>query len=144
MAWWNKYKHVLTQIGIFVVVLGVLVGMGVFVVVSDRKNDNIEQKYYLPTAQYALIDLGATTCDPCVRLQPELTTLREKYGEQIDIRFFDMVRTKEGSSYANAYGVQVMPTLLFLDKYGREQKRVIGFHTAEEIEQIFIELGWIE
>lgn len=55
-----------------------------------------------------------------------------------------MVRTQEGSSYANAYGVQVMPTLLFLDKYGREQKRVIGFHTAEEIEQIFIELGWIE
>lgn len=144
MTWWNKYKHVLAQIGIFVVVLGVLVGMGVFVVVSDRKNDTIEQKYYLPTVQYALIDLGATTCDPCVRLQPELTTLREKYGEQIDIRFFDMVRTQEGSSYANAYGVQVMPTLLFLDKYGREQKRVIGFHTAEEIEQIFIELGWIE
>ncbi len=144
MGWWNKYKNIVAQIGIFVLVLGALIAMGVFVVISDRNSKDIEQKYYQPTAQYALIDLGATTCDPCVRLQPELKTLREKYSETIDIKFFDMVRTQDGASYANAYGVQVMPTLLFLDKYGREQKRVVGFHTAEEIEQIFLELGWIK
>ncbi len=144
MGWWNKYKNVVAQIGIFILVLGTLIAMGIFVVISDRNSKDIEQKYYQPAAQYALIDLGATTCDPCVRLQPELKTLREQYGETIDIKFFDMVRTQDGSSYATAYGVQVMPTLLFLDKYGREQKRVVGFHTAEEIEQIFLELGWIK
>lgn len=39
--------------------------------------------------------------------------------------------------------VNVMPTLLFVDKYGREVKRVIGFHTKEQIEEIFKELRWI-
>ena len=140
----NKYRNTILQILIFILVLSLVVGMGVFVVLSDKKDKENNSNYYQPTAQYALIDLGATTCDPCVRLQPELKKLREKYDEKIDIKFFDMVRTQDGASYATAYGVQVMPTLLFLDKYGREQKRVIGFHTAEEIEQIFLELGWIK
>lgn len=139
----NKYRNTILQILIFVLVLSLLVGMGVFVVLSDKKDKENDAKYYQSTVQYALIDLGATTCDPCVRLQPELKTLRDKYSETIDVKFFDMVKTQEGASYATAYGVQTMPTLIFLDKYGREQKRIIGFHTAEEIEQIFLELGWI-
>ena len=70
--------------------------------------------------------------------------MREDYGDKIDIVFFDITSTQDGAAMANGYKVNVMPTLLFVDKYGREIKREVGFRTKEQIEQVFRELRWIE
>lgn len=137
-----KYRQnivfVLALVGMVVVATGILLALFLF------GGETVEGKRYQPTGQYALLDLGSTNCAPCKELQPVFTALNEEYGETIDIKFFDIASTSEGAAIANYYRVNLMPTLLFLDKNGNEVKRVSGFHSQEQIEEIFYELRWLE
>lgn len=144
MKQWIK-KHI-DIIGYGLIVVLVLTAIIVISIVVVNGGDNkTEGKRYIPQGdcEYALMDLGSTNCDPCVRLQPELAALREEYGDKIDVVFFDITYTQEGAAMANGYKVNIMPTLLFVNKDGQELKRVVGFHTKEQIEDIFRELGWL-
>lgn len=139
--WFIKHQFILIITGIAFLVVG---GISLFAWLLLSENEVVAGKHYTPTGDYALLDLGATSCDPCRRLQPVLAELRKEYGEKIDIVFFDITNTQDGAAMANGYKVNVMPTLIFVNKYGKELKRVVGFHTKEQIEQIFKELRWIE
>ena len=139
--WFIKHQFILIITGIAILVIG---GISLFAWLILSNNEVVVGEHYTPTGEYDLLDLGSTNCSHCIRLQPVLADLREEYGETIDIVFFDITNTQEGAAMANGYKVNVMPTLLFVDKYGREVKRVIGFHTKEQIEEIFKELRWIE
>ncbi|MGN0806527.1 MAG: thioredoxin family protein [Candidatus Coproplasma sp.] len=139
--WIIKHQFILIITGIALLVVG---GIALFGWIISSNSNTVEGKRYTPTGEYALLDLGSTNCEPCKKLQPVLAELREEYGDKIDIVFFDITGTQEGSSMANGYKVSVMPTLLFVDKNGKEIKRVVGFHTKEQIEEIFNELRWIK
>lgn len=140
----KKWRDIFLQFFIFIVIIAIILGI-IIIFINFNKNKNLEDKNnYYSTEEYALLDLGSNSCYPCIKLQKELDILREKYSNKIDIQFFDIINDQLGASYANTYNVQIMPTLLFLDKNGIEKNRIIGFRTAQEIEDIFIELGWIE
>lgn len=93
---------------------------------------------------YTLMDLGSRGCVPCDNLQPVLASLRTNYDGKINVLFYDVNRTTEGAKLAQQYNLEYLPTLIFLDENGKEVKRIIGFRTEEQIEQIFRELRWIE
>lgn len=140
--WLKKHIELIGYGFIFICIVSGIIGFTIFLVLKDDE-EVIGERYY-PQGQYAVLDLGSKNCAPCDNLKPIFATLDEKYGENIDVVVFDIVYTDEGAAVANAYNVNIMPTLLFLDKYGREVKRVVGFRTQEQIEEIFRELGWIE
>lgn len=139
--WIIKHQLSLTIAGIAIAVIGII---SLFAWVIYYNHETVEGKYYTPQGEYALLDLGSTNCSPCIKLQPVLAELREEYGETIDVVFFDISNTQEGAALANGYRVNIMPTLLFVNKNGKEIKRIVGFHTREQIEEIFKELGWIQ
>ncbi|MGN1373238.1 MAG: thioredoxin family protein [Candidatus Coproplasma sp.] len=139
--WLVKHQFILIITGITLLVVG---GIALFGWIISSNSNTIEGKRYTPTGEYALLDLGSTNCEPCKKLQPVLAELREEYGDKIDIVFFDITGTSEGSEMANGYKVSVMPTLIFVNKSGTEVKRIVGFKTKEQIESVFNELGWIE
>lgn len=139
--WFIKHQFILIITGIAILVVG---GISLFAWLLLSNNEVVEGERYTPTGEYALLDLGSTNCEPCKRLQPVLAELRENYGDTIDIVFFDITYTQEGAAMANGYKVNVMPTLLFVDRNGREIRREVGFRSKEQIEQIFKELRWIE
>ena len=84
-------------------------------------------------------------CPYCVRIKEEILGPMVKSGEYVDrvlIRelFIDAGsrvqdfrgRQREGAAVADDYGVDLTPTLLFLDARGRElSKRLIGLYTVE-------------
>ena len=59
----------------------------------------------------AIIDFHATWCGPCKQLAPTLKDLAAEYGDDIYIYKVDVDREPE---VARAFGVQSVPTLLFI------------------------------
>ncbi len=78
------------------------------------------------------IELGSVNCVPCRAMQPILEDVRDRYGTQVNVVFYD-VWTKEGQPYAQKYGIRVIPTQVFLDREGKEFFRHEGFFPAEEL-----------
>ncbi len=59
----------------------------------------------------AIIDFHATWCGPCKQLAPTLTALAAEYGDEIYIYKVDVDKEPE---IARAFGIQSMPSLLFI------------------------------
>ncbi len=91
-----------------------------------------------------LIDFGSSTCEPCQRLQEVLEVLVDEYSDVINFQYYDIYKSDEAYALSRTYSVRALPTLIFLDEYGKEVHREVGYKTVEELEYVFISLGWIQ
>jgi len=66
----------------------------------------------------AIIDFYADWCQPCKVVAPILEELKEEYGDKLDIF---KVNTEEQRELASVFGVQSIPSLLFIPKEGQPQ-----------------------
>ncbi|MBN1533172.1 MAG: thioredoxin family protein [Spirochaetes bacterium] len=82
-----------------------------------------------------LVELGSVNCIPCRMMQPVMRRVEQKYGSQVKVVFHD-VWTPHGNTYARRYGIQGIPTQVFLDKYGKEYFRHAGFFPFEEVYKV--------
>ena len=106
---------------------------------AQSKNDEkevVESK----TAKVTFVELGSVDCIPCKQMQPVMKAIEEKYGEQVDVIFYD-VWTQEQKPYAQKYGIKIIPTQVFLDENGKEFHRHEGFYPVEEIDKVLQSQG---
>ena len=73
-----------------------------------------------------VVDFWAPWCGPCRMVAPILDDLASKYAGRVTIA---KVNTDENSQWAMKYGVQGIPTMLFV-KDGKEVDRVVGATSA--------------
>ena len=66
----------------------------------------------------AIIDFYADWCAPCKTIAPILEELQAEYGEKINIY---KVNTEEQRELASVFGVQSIPSLLFVPQEGQPQ-----------------------
>ena len=66
----------------------------------------------------AIIDFYADWCGPCKVIAPILEELQEEYGDKINIY---KVNTEEQRELSSVFGVQSIPSLLFVPKEGQPQ-----------------------
>ena len=66
----------------------------------------------------AIIDFYADWCQPCKMVAPVLEELASEYAGQIMIY---KVNTEEEQELASAFGIQSIPTILFIPKEGQPQ-----------------------
>jgi thioredoxin 1 len=66
----------------------------------------------------AIIDFYADWCAPCKMIAPILEELKDEYGDKLDIF---KVNTEEQRELASVFGVQSIPSLLFIPKEGQPQ-----------------------
>ena len=92
-------------------------------------------------AKVRMLELGSTSCDDCIRMQPVLDSIRTKYGSQIDVIFIDLIKN---FSYVDKYKVEVMPTQVFLDSNDTEIHRHIGFYSEDSIHIYLRSIGLIK
>jgi thioredoxin 1 len=64
--------------------------------------------------------------------------IQKTFGDQVEIIFYDVW---EDPAAANEYGVQMIPTQVFLDEKGEELHRHVGFYPQAEIEALLVEQG---
>jgi thioredoxin 1 len=66
----------------------------------------------------AIIDFYADWCAPCRMVAPILEELKEEYGDKLDIF---KVNTEEQRELSSLFGIQSIPSLLFIPKEGQPQ-----------------------
>lgn len=66
----------------------------------------------------AIIDFYADWCGPCKMVAPILEELQEEYGEKLNIY---KVNTEEQRELSAVFGIQSIPSLLFVPQDGQPQ-----------------------
>jgi thioredoxin 1 len=66
----------------------------------------------------AIIDFYADWCAPCRMVAPILEELKSEYGEKLDIY---KVNTEQERELAGMFGIQSIPSLLFIPSEGQPQ-----------------------
>ncbi len=92
-------------------------------IISDEQLDFSKHKV-------TFIELGADKCIPCKAMQPVMREIAEEYKGTIQVVFYDVWKTPK---YAKNYGIQLIPTQVFIDKNGEEIFRHVGFYAKEDI-----------
>lgn len=71
--------------------------------------DNFEE--IISENKNVVLDFWATWCGPCVQLDPVIKDLAEEFGNKVS---FGKVNIEKNGSIPSKYGIQSLPTLLFL------------------------------
>ncbi len=80
------------------------------------------EKTVLQSATPVVVDFWAPWCGPCKAVAPILDKLANEYGEKLVIA---KVNTDENPEWAQKYGVQGIPTMLFIAN-GKVIHRQVG------------------
>jgi len=102
---------------------------------ANTATENKSVKY-----KVTFVELGSVRCIPCQQMQPIMKSVEEKYGSQVKVVFHD-VWTEAGAPYAQKYGIQAIPTQVFLDENGQEYFRHVGFFPEEELVRVLQQKG---
>ena len=98
---------------------------------QDLKETNVSGQKYKVT----FIELGSVRCIPCRQMQPVMKSIEAKYGKDVKVEFHD-VWTEAGKPFGEKYGIEAIPTQVFLDETGKEFYRHVGFFPEEELLKI--------
>jgi len=90
---------------------------------SPPTDTSEELKKALTSGKPVLVDFGANSCLPCRQIRPLLKEIRQEFTGKAQVLVLDVYQNKE---VAGEYRVQVIPTLIFFDKSGKEVFRHIG------------------
>ena len=97
---------------------------------SSTNTQVAEQKY-----KVTFIELGSVRCIPCQQMQPVMKSIETKYGKEVKVDFHD-VWTEAGKPWGVKYGIEAIPTQVFLDETGEEYYRHVGYFPEEELVKI--------
>ncbi|MGQ9470820.1 MAG: thioredoxin family protein [Candidatus Aminicenantales bacterium] len=84
------------------------------------------------------IELGADRCIPCRAMQPIMREIAKEYAGKVQVVFYDVWKDPRP---ARKYGIQLIPTQVFIDQGGKEIFRHVGYFPKEEILQMLKEKG---
>ena len=84
----------------------------------------------------AIIDFYADWCGPCKTVAPILEELQAEYGDKLNIY---KVNTEEQKELAGVFGIQSIPSLLFIPKEGQPQM-AMGALPKETFKQAITEV----
>jgi thioredoxin 1 len=92
-------------------------------------NDNEFENTILKSSTPVVVDFWAPWCTPCKMIAPVLEKLAVEYGDKLTIA---KVNTDENPQWAMRYGVQGIPTLLFISN-GLVKDTIVGAAPAPAI-----------
>jgi thioredoxin 1 len=84
------------------------------------------------------IELGSVNCIPCKQMQPVMASIEKKYKGVVKVTFFDVWKD---SAPAKKYGIDLIPTQVFLVAQGKELSRHQGFYAEDEIDKFLQSQG---
>ena len=90
---------------------------------AAQTTDKVEVKKDVKNGKPSVIDFYATWCGPCKKIAPYFHELEKQYGSEINFMSVDVDKQPD---VASEYGINSVPTFVFLDSYGSEIDRLDG------------------
>jgi len=84
------------------------------------------------------IEIGADRCIPCKKMQPIMKEIAAEFAEDVQVVFYDVWKDPEPG---RKYGIQLIPTQVFVDADGKEVYRHVGFFPKEELVAVLVKQG---
>ena len=88
----------------------------------------------------AILDFYADWCGPCKMLAPHLEAIQKEYNGEVQIY---KINTDNNREVAGAFGIQSLPTIVFVPKEGQPQA-VMGYRPQDDLESIITEVLKVE
>ena len=85
---------------------------------------------------YTFLEIGATGCITCKRMEIVLDEIRDKYPTKVNVVFINILIAKN-QEIMKYYGVASIPTQILLDKSGKEFFRNSGYFSTLELSKHF-------
>jgi thioredoxin 1 len=101
---------------------------------SSAKNE------FITGAQVTFVELGSVNCIPCRMMQPVMKEIEAAYAGKVKVVFID-VMSETGRPYVQQFGLQAIPTQVFLDSQGKELARHTGFFPKDSIAALLATKG---
>jgi thioredoxin 1 len=81
----------------------------------------------------SVIIFGSKMCQDCLKVKPIMQKLEEEYGQKINFINID-IRSKEAitKEAVKKYRVFGVPTVIFVDKKGKNKKELIGYNEEKK------------
>lgn len=79
-----------------------------------------------------VVDFSASWCGPCHMLKPVFEEVKKKYAGKIEFMTVDIDSFPD---LAGQYGIQAVPTIVFINATGKEEDRSVGYVDKIEIEK---------
>jgi thioredoxin 1 len=105
---------------------------------SSATNTSDDFEKAVKSGKPLLVDFGANSCVPCRQIRPILKEIAKEQTGKAEILVIDVYKYK---SLAAEYKVQVIPTLIFFDKTGKEVYRHMGAWDKDSIVKKLAEIG---
>jgi len=102
---------------------------------SSEDSNTIVKSY-----KVTFIELGSVKCIPCQQMQSVMKSIETKYGKEVKVDFHD-VWTETGKPFGLKYGIEAIPTQVFLDETGKEYYRHVGYFPEEDLVKILLMKG---
>ncbi|MBR2525400.1 thioredoxin family protein [bacterium] len=91
--------------------------------------------------QPQVIKFSSKLCADCKKLKTCFDELKPRYENKINFIEYDVESTEQEISDAiDKYGISLVPTLIFVDKNGKEKRRTEGFVEKNTLESHYNEL----
>ncbi len=88
--------------------------------------------------QVTFLELGADRCIPCKQMQPIMKDIAAGFPDRVQVVFYDVWKDP---APAEKYGIQLIPTQIFLDRKGKEIARHVGLFPKAEILELLKKHG---
>jgi thioredoxin 1 len=109
-------------------------------IVKDSNNSLVmTAKAVDPVKLPRLVDLGADKCIPCKMMMPVLEELTKEYAGKLKVEFYDVWKNP---AYGQQYGIELIPTQIFLSPDGKELFRHQGYFSKKDILAKWKQLGF--
>jgi len=108
---------------------------------TDKGKENLiisDEHLDFSTHKVTFIELGADKCIPCKAMQPVMREIADDYKGTIQVVFYDVWKEP---AHAKKYGIQLIPTQVFINKDGNEIFRHVGFFSKKDIIAMLEEKG---
>ena len=86
-------------------------------------NTGEDLKKALQSGKPVLVDFGANKCIPCRQIRPILREIGKEYNGKAHVLIIDVFENRE---LARGYRIQLIPTLIFFNRSGKEVFRRPG------------------
>ncbi len=118
----------------------VMVLAGLVCLAASVSADELDERLAAAKKQNlpVLLEFGAEWCVPCQQMKPVIAKIENAYRGRLSVIVIDVERSRGQSA---CYNVRFLPTLVFLDRNGKEYKRLFGGGSYEEIAAVLASAG---